>query len=103
MCDLSYKYAQTILNILICLTKHGAQLPNARHTHIQKVATRSFCELDIHFLHLELIVVLNGLFTSHSQKLVKSETLADQQNWSKNHLLIYVTQPNYLNPPYPDI
>jgi hypothetical protein len=34
VCDLSYKYAQTIKNILICLTKHGAQLPNARHTHV---------------------------------------------------------------------
>jgi hypothetical protein len=47
--------------------------------------------------------MLNGLLTPHSKKLVKLETLADQQNWSKNQHLIYVTQPNYLKPPYPDI
>jgi hypothetical protein len=34
--------------------------------------------------------MLNGLLTPHSKKLVKSETLADQQNQSKNQLLIYV-------------
>jgi hypothetical protein len=28
------KYAQTCLKTLICWMKHGAQLFNARHTHI---------------------------------------------------------------------
>jgi hypothetical protein len=60
--------------------KHGAQLPNAKHTHTQNATIFKICDFPVDLtstLGLELIIMFNGLLTPNSNKLAKVETSAN--------------------------
>jgi phosphopantetheine adenylyltransferase len=56
------------LKTLICSTKHGVELLNAKHAHIKNIATQEISEVFVDYtsaLYLVLIIMLNDLSTPH--------------------------------------
>jgi len=63
--------------------KHGTHLPNIEYIHTYNVTTKDIFEvfeIQTCILLSGLIIMLNGLFTPHSNKLVQLKTLTNWQN-----------------------
>jgi hypothetical protein len=63
--------------------KHGIQLPNVEYIHTYNAITTDIFEvfeIQTCILFSGLIIIFNGFFTPHSNKLVQLKTLINWKN-----------------------